>query len=220
MIRISEIVSSIKMNLIRKRRSVIHNNKNGVRIGAFISIPKNASKSILNFLELGPNRDQETTTSLIIYENHQRAEVLARKYDLNNLFVFCFSRNPYDRCVSWYQFHKAIEPYNKLTFESWIKEGMPHHWNIQNQTNYQLTGLSPLLQFNFVENYKVDFIGSLENFSEDLNKIIKKLNSICIAKNIKYRFKFVNKKMNTSKRYSDFELYYTEETKEIVYSLL
>ncbi|MBC8488197.1 MAG: hypothetical protein H8D45_19385 [Bacteroidetes bacterium] len=69
------------------------------RIAVFISIPRNASKTVLNILELGANRDIENTDSPVIYENHQRGVVLASKYELENLFVFCFSRNPYDRYI-------------------------------------------------------------------------------------------------------------------------
>ncbi len=146
MINLGNLVKTLLDN-----RNVIHINNSGVRIGVFISIPKNASKSILNILALGKNRDQENTSSLIIYENHQRASILSQKYDLNNLFVFSFVRNPYDRCISWYEYHKNMELYRSLSFSSWVKQRMPHHWRIQNQTDYVSEGFSPLFQYNFVE---------------------------------------------------------------------
>ena len=130
---------------ILKAKEVIHGNNTAKRIAAFISIPKNASKTTLDILDLGPNRDLETTTSLVIFENHQRAAILNKKYDLHNLFVFCFVRNPYDRCVSWYAYHKKIEPYKSLNFEAWVKAGMPHHQKRQNQTDYETEGISPLI---------------------------------------------------------------------------
>ncbi|MDY6904695.1 MAG: sulfotransferase family 2 domain-containing protein [Thermodesulfobacteriota bacterium] len=217
---ISYMIAEIKRKRKVKKSPVIHDNRNAIRIGAFISIPKNASKSVLDILELGHNRDEETTRSLVIYENHQRAAVLDRKYGLDNLFVFCFSRNPYDRCVSWFEYHKDIEPYKFYTFESWIKNGMPHHWDIQNQTNYAEKGLSPLLQYNFVENYKVDFIGQIENFSRDINTVIERLNTICENRGLRHRFQYTPKRVNTSERHTDLQHYYTKETREIVYAHL
>nr|VFJ58830.1 MAG: Sulfotransferase family protein [Candidatus Kentron sp. FW]VFJ58925.1 MAG: Sulfotransferase family protein [Candidatus Kentron sp. FW]VFJ63126.1 MAG: Sulfotransferase family protein [Candidatus Kentron sp. FW] len=154
----------------------MHDNKTGERIAVFISIPKNASQSIIKILELGENRDEENTASLVIHENHQRARILNQRFDLNNLFVFCFSRNPYDRCVSWYRYHKNIEPYRSLSFDSWVMNGMPHHWIVQNLTDYVSEGITPLLQYNFLEQYKVDFVGKLENFSHDMKVIIERLN--------------------------------------------
>jgi hypothetical protein len=200
--------------------NIIHNNNSGFRIAAFISIPRNASNSIRKILELGKNRAQENTSSLIIYENHQRASILSQTYDLNNLFVFCFARNPYDRCVSWYEYHKNIVPYRSLSFSSWVKQGMPHHWSIQNQTDYVSEGISPLLQYNFIEQVKLDFVGRIGNFPDDLKKVVERLNMICKEKDITYRFSFSNKKVNTSSRIHEFEYYYNQQTKEIVYSLL
>jgi len=202
------------------KRPVIHSNPQAIRIAAFISIPKNASKSVLEILELGPNRDVENTTSLVIYENHQRASVLKRRFDLSNLFVFCFARNPYDRCVSWYRYHTDIEPYRSISFESWIRNGMPHHLTVQNCTDYVAEKLSPLLQFNYVESERIDFIGRIESFDKDMLIIVEKLNALCAQKGLQHRFKYIKCKTNSSSRVSDYEQYYSKETKEIVYSTL
>ena len=218
--RILSPLSNIKEKKILRGKIIIHDNKNAIRIAAFISIPKNASNTIREILELGPNRGRENTTSLVIYENHQRAEVLNQKYDLSKLFVFCFSRNPYDRCVSWYESNKGIEPYKSLEFTDWIKQGMPHHWKLQNQTNFVSTGISPLLQYNFVEQYKVDFLGKMETFSTDLKIVVERLNHICEQKGLSHRFRYTNKKRNKSIRNPEYKNYYNQETREIVYSLL
>ena len=199
---------------------IIHNNKKRERIAAFISIPKNASQSIIKILALGENRNEENTSSLVIHKNHQRAAILSQKYNLNKLFVFCFVRNPYCRCVSWYEFHKHTEPYNSLSFDDWVNIGMPHHWRYQNKTNYVINKISPLLQYNFIEHYKIDLIGKIETFSSDLNKIIEKLNLLCQERNIDYKFNYTNIKINTSKVIDNIENYYNEETKEKVFSLL
>lgn len=197
---------------------VINRTHPAKRIGAFISIPKNASKTVLNILELGKNRDFEYTDSLVIYENHQRGSVLAKKYDLEKLFVFCFSRNPYDRCLSWYNYHKDLEPYRSMSFDDWIKNKLPHHWIRQNSTDYVQEKITPLLQYNFIENCKVDFIGRMENFQEDIKLVIEKLNSICTASNINHHFTYSPLQLNTSKASTD-KLSYTDESREIIYSL-
>lgn len=203
-----------------RKPPIIHSNPDAIRIAAFISIPKNASKSVLEILQLGPNRDIEDTTSLVIYENHQRAAVLKTRFDLNGLFLFCFARNPYDRCVSWYEYHKDTEPYCLMPFESWIRQGMPHHVQVQNGTDYVAKGLTPLLQSTYIESLEMDFIGRMESFEQDMAVIIEKLNAICTRKGLPHRFEYTPVKTNTSRRNDDYESYYTRATKEIVYTAL
>lgn len=193
--------------------------KNLKRIGAFISIPKNASKTVLDIMALGKNRDIEYTDSLVIYENHQRGAVLAKRYNLEQLFVFCFSRNPYDRCISWYTYHRLLEPYKSMSFDDWVKSGLPHHWIRQNATNYASEGISPLLQYNFIKDCKIDFIGRIENFEQDLKGIIEKLNAICSRQKIDSRFSYNQKHLNASEKQSE-NIGYTDETRKIVYTLL
>jgi len=201
-------------------QTCLHHNPNKIRVGAFVSIPKNGSKSVLKILGLGQNRDLEDTTSLVIYENHQRAELLAERYDLENLFVFCFCRNPYDRCVSWYEYHKKIEPYKSCTFTRWIQKRMPHHFKKQNLTDYVEKGISPLLQCNFTKGVDMTFVGRMEVFSQDMLTIGNELNSRCRNRKLRHRFTVREIKVNTSKRDSDYMAYYTPETRKIVANML
>ena len=190
------------------------------RIAAFISIPKNASKSILQILDIGPNRDLETTNSPVIYENHQRGSVLSTRNTLNNLFVFCFARNPFDRCVSWYEFHRHIAPYKDLTFEQWIQNEMPHHYTVQNATNYLKEGISPLLQANYIQDTQVNFIGKFERFEPDLRHVIDELNVCAANANLEKRFQFKNIHINRSNRQRELSTYYSQESEQIVSELL
>lgn len=215
-----KIMSIIKIIKAFPKKKVLHNNPDRLRIAAFISIPKNASRSVLSVLSLGDNRNTDNTKSLVIYENHQRASVLASRHNLSNLFVFCFCRNPYDRCVSWFKFHKGMPPYSTHTFDSWVKKGMPFHYRVQNLTNYMEEGLTPLLQYTYIEGQKVDFIGRLEHFFDDLVSITEKLNSLCADKGIPHRFVDPKLIVDRSYRRRCYEDYYTQRTKDQVYSLL
>ena len=201
------------------------------RIGLFISIPKNASITTRAILELGPPQNNLLKNHLVIDKNHETAATLSQQYDLNSLFVFCFSRSPYTRSVSWYKFHKkgGTPIYNSMTFEEWVNKGMPHHWttvagrdwdcSLQNSRDH--SGASPLLQYNFVEGGKVDFIGKLENFRPDMMIVIDRLNELCKKKGVCFRFKFSNIRANSSTNPDfDYDSYYNKNTKATVYSLL
>lgn len=190
------------------------------KIGCFISIPKCASKTVLEIFDLGKNRDQDNLAihnHFIIYENHQRLSVLESKYNLENKFVFAFSRNPYSRIKSWYYYHKNIMPYKKYSLNEWIKNGCVTHWGVQNQTNWKKIDKSPLLQYNFIEgSKKVDFIGKIENFEEDSKEIMNILNKKFEENNIKKKLVFKNKIENRSSSKKD---QITPENKEIIYNL-
>lgn len=187
----------------------------------FVSIPKCASKTILEMFEMGKNRDKhydEKTIQYIIYENHQRLKVLERKYNLTNNFVFTFVRNPYDRVKSWFYYHKNLEPYTSKTLNQWIQEGCITHWQIQNGTDWKQENLSPLLQYNFVEgNKKIDYIGKMEDFESDCKNIITNINKIFAKQNIPKRIKYKPIKRNSGKKENQENI--TKENKEIIYKL-
>lgn len=193
------------------------------KIACFVSIPKCASKSVLSILQLGKNRDldhKEATERYVIYENHQRLAVLQRKYPLDSLYLFTFAANPYKRIQSWFAYHQRHPFYRKYsTFSQWIYQGCPCHWKKQNATSWHHLGKTPLLQYNFVENAshrKVDFIGKLENFEEDLRHIITHLNEICHLRKIPHTFNYRSVQKNTSNK---SKCLYTPETKEKVYQM-
>lgn len=193
---------------------------NNLFCGAFISVPKCASKTILKMFQLGKNRDNhldEKQNTFIIYENHQRLKILEQKYNLENKFIFTFVRHPYNRIKSWYDYHKNLEPYKSKSLNEWIKDGCKTHWKIQNETNWEKDGISPLLQYNFIEgNKSIDFIGKMENFNEDCRLLISKLNKIFEDNKIKKRINFKNLKINKSKKSNEI---LNEESKKIIYKL-
>ncbi len=190
------------------------------RIAAFISIPRNASHTVREVLELGPNRDFETTASPVIHENHQRGAVLAARYDLEPLFVFCFVRHPYLRCLSWFRFHRDVEPYRRFSFEQWVAAGMPHHWGRQNQTDYAASGATPLLQTTFVAGCRVDFVGRFETFDRDLRHVVAALNSRAEAAGLAARYRYRQVRLNSTVPWPPPERLLTAPVRKTIQHLL
>jgi len=189
------------------------------KLAVFISIPKCASKTILEMYELGLNRniDGDDKNHFVIYENHQRLKILEEKYDLNKKFIFTFVRNPYDRIRSWFYYHQFLPLYKNTTLNEWINDGCKTHWGEQNATDWTKENKSPLLQYNFIEGKtKMDYIGKIENFEKDCKNIIEKLNFIFkennVPKNIKYNYIV----KNASSVYKE-EI--TVENKEKIYNM-
>jgi len=200
----------------------VKSNSTDQKVGCFVSIPKCASKSVLVILGLGRNRDndaEEPHENHVIYENHQRLCILQKKYKLDNKFVFCFVRNPYDRLVSWYEYHRSIAPYCAFTFKDWVANGCPTHWTVQNNTNWAEEGLSPLLQYNFIDPGPANYVGKIENFEADLRAIIAILNNYCRERGFDRRYHYRGLKINMSHRPASSKPYYDNNTALLVYRM-
>ena len=191
------------------------------KVAVFISIPKCATKTILDMHKLGFSRNNDSNhknNTFIIYENHQRLKILEKKYDLSNKFIYTFVRNPYDRIKSWFDYHrnKNNPLYMNVTLNEWIKNGCKTHWVKQNSTNWRKCNISPLLQYNFIEGErKIDYIGKIENFENDNKIIIDKLNNIFITNNIRKNIEYKNITKNTSSGGDEI----TPENKELIYNM-
>lgn len=174
----------------------------------FVSIPKNASQSIFNMFSI-KLKDHSSTSDYGIFDNHCRAALLKSRYnDYDSRFKFCFVRNPYERLVSWFNYHKngmKLPLYKRFTFEQWVKADFPHHWGLQNGTRYRREKRSPLDQYQFIyddnDNLLVDFIGHMETFDEDFKYICSKVD---------YKPNKIEHKNKSTK--SDWKSYYTGET--------
>lgn len=196
-------------------------NENKKIVGVFISIPKCASKTILEMFKLGKNRNNhfdEKTEQFIIYENHQRLKILEKKYNLKDKYIFTFVKHPYQRIISWFYYHKDIEPYKTQTLNEWISNGCQTHWNIQNQTNWKKESLSPLLQYNFIDgNSKINYIGKIENFEHDCKIIISQLNTLFDQNNCQTKILYKEIKTNTSSKKNNDII--TDENKNLIYNI-
>ena len=172
-------------------------------------------------MKLGKNRNNDTSeprNHFIIYENHQRLCVFEEKYNLDDLFIFTFVRNPYERVISWFYYHKNTDIYKNISLEEWINQGCKTHFKIQNQTDWIKEKKSPLLQYNFIESskQKVDFIGKIENFNSDIKKVINILNESFCENKLPKKIKFKDIKLNKSKK--EFTVL-SQKSKDIIYNL-
>jgi hypothetical protein len=195
--------------------------KEPIILGAFISIPKCASKTILEMFKFGRNRDNhftEKSDQFIIYENHQRLKILEDKYDLKNKYIFTFVRHPYQRIISWFYYHKNIEPYKSQSVNEWISNGCQTHWHIQNKTNWKKENLSPLLQYNFIDgDSEINYIGKIENFEQDCKYIISQLNKLFEQNNCPKKILYKKIKKNTSFNKNNDVI--TDENKSLIYNM-
>jgi hypothetical protein len=182
----------------------------------FIWIPKTAGTSICALLDTPKLKTPRLVTfrfanrgtvSFGHMDYHQLIEkkYVSRSFD-KSAYKFAFSRNPYARAVSLYSYIKEKRkrlPANEsfLAFCRQLKEkGCP------SVGLYNVKGLSQCNpQVRWIENIKMDFVGKVENLSNDINVIFKKL-------------KLPNNaipKLNTS-NYGNFRAHYCRESKKIV----
>lgn len=199
-----------------------------IKVGAFVSIPRCATNTIVEMFGLGKNRDddqEEKTNHYILHENHQRFDVLEQKYDLSQLFVFTFVRNPYSRIKSWYYYHRSlnIPEYMNITLNQWIERGCKTHWKKQNQTNWEDIHETPLLQYNFVKgNGCIDFIGKIETFEKDCKYIIDICNQKFKDNRLHKHIVFTKLHKNTHNEFmkeTDEKETITNENKDRIYTM-
>jgi len=147
---------------------------------------------------------------------HETLQTYADAYSedfLESCFKFTVVRNPWDRMVSWYFYHKSplYEPKNKEGFQSWVKDGMPNHWKTVDGTNWaQYDALSILDFLNNDKNIDLNYIAKVETLDQDMERICEKTNTVYkqLPKNN------TSKSRGISRRY--YTEYYNEETKNIV----
>jgi hypothetical protein len=154
-----------------------------VRRFIYISVPRAASTSVHHVLGLTRKKDRSAIADLGLMDNHARWAVIKQRYgddEYDRRYKFSFVRNPWDRCVSWYYYHRerGWAPYVEITFEKWVQNGMPHHWKDQNGTSYSAER-TPLHQWRFVADDdgtpQVNFIGRIDRLNEDMRHVCEQL---------------------------------------------
>lgn len=121
----------------------------------------------------------------------------------DNYFKFAFVRNPWDRVVSCY-FNKIVARCYP-TFSECYGKSFEYFVDFIDRLNLSVADVHIRLQTKLIPLDQVDFVGSLENFEDDLNYVLKTigLENVTIPK------------INATSR-DHYSKYYTKRTANII----
>ena len=195
----------------------------------FVEFPKTGTTTIENILKKYSDVEQNYRKDSLCWK-HARPKQIKELFEKENkkdewkhYFKFTFTRNPFDRMVSlWNYMHKSLEMY-KARCEEEGPDWKPdyYHWIDDCQTittkcktfkeyvKYTANwspGINSVFAYAFDEDEKfVDFIGRFENLQEDFDIACDKIGI--------ERQKLPHKNRTKHKHYTE---YYDDETREIV----
>lgn len=190
----------------------------------FVHIPKTAGTSIESHLFNIPlNKDDiidysslpleyqnkhlignENQFTRMIHYPIKKIIKVKHNININDFFIFCFVRNPFDRLVSEYHYFRFP---NIIPFKDYVKYIVKQTFDLGKLEKWFSAHLLP--QYDFISiNDKIycNFIGRFENLEEDYKFICKKLD---IKEHGLPHYK-------KSRRDTDYRIYYDDETRAIV----
>jgi hypothetical protein len=186
------------------------------RHAVFIWIPKNAGTSIYRTLrrygclkakKIPRVKYRFSQRGLVTFGHMDYARLVSEgyvspSYD-RKAFKFCFTRNPYDRAISLYEYFKTSFP-ETISFAEFIKyiteqELIP----IGLFNSRGLSSCNP--QVRWIENIDIDYCGKFESLQQDFNNVLSELRLP------KTGLKHLNKSVRTR-----MQKYYDLETKKRV----
>jgi hypothetical protein len=161
----------------------------------FVHIPKNAGNTIRESIFNLPNNDIKIVSRIedkIKYKNFMNEHLTYdehlekyKSYNSEDLFSFCFLRNPYERFISTYNY--LTKDYfltngcliRSKTCRLFIDKRNPIDTLIflnENRNHYFFKDRQGYLQSDFIgKEKKVDFIGLIDTFDGDIDYILSRL---------------------------------------------
>lgn len=191
----------------------------------FVHIPKCAGTTIERFFGKdydGYNTKTDYTKYIelkheIAHSKHYRLSDYEKIIgdELNDYFKFTFIRNPYDLVVSKFIYIKTKNKTQMIINGEDITEQMTFdqyvdfiHRNKDRERIPKSVVVSNYDEWIITDNYKLDFIGKVENFNNDFKIICDKIG---------VKYKKLNK-MNTTIR-TEYRDYYNQDTKNKITEL-
>jgi hypothetical protein len=148
-----------------------------VKPSIFISIPRTGTRSLRQTLHI---RDPYNHRTAVWVRNKIGPQAWA------DAFTYAFIRNPFDKLISWYFYHKVpghcpkgVKIYVLRNFNEWVLNGCQHHWTPMGTfgTKGGVPDPHSLSGYLFDERGKimVDFVGRVEHMQRDYAKLCKLL---------------------------------------------
>jgi hypothetical protein len=184
----------------RRRRRNQYDNRGKIwgsinkAVALFIHIPKTAGGSLKRSVP-------EKIVCPAHYTAREAREMFSTQDRWDELFKFAFVRNPWDRMVSWYEFHFGNHwgDYRRYSFTEWVENGLQHHWKVP---------YNPLVMSNFLDNEAGDMMLDEVFRFEELAAAYQTLQD-----KLDFDMDLVHVHASTRKPY---RLYYTRNTEQIV----
>lgn len=125
----------------------------------YVAIPRTASRSIRQSIGIwnnGLNHDP-------IWK-HPKAD-----------FNFTFMREPMERAIAWFEFHKTLQKIKDLypeNLEEWAEQGFPTHWTKEDCLNLKIRhGLSQVDYMTIDGENEMNFIGDFAHLKKELTEM-------------------------------------------------
>lgn len=176
---LKDINKRCERNIYKCKNSFVHLGRKYETI-IFCHIPKTGGQSINKMFGWCNLAEKENSLKLNVGTGH----AVTDKYKFFNHFIFAFVRNPYDRLVSVYNFLKNGSQWDNHSLS-------PEMLGIKNDAYKLLNGANTFSDFlkqkkfhTLLEDsvltlpqntwipHGADFIGKVENFTEDLTKLM------------------------------------------------
>ena len=129
----------------------------------FIHIPKNAGTSIRNSFNIN-GYDKQVVSKRYPHSTCSEIKKYCGEEVWNSYYRFAFVRNPFDRLVSFYHFHKSDQYKHKIGRERAFSQSFKE-WVMNNNDVNIMRNQSDYLD------EQINFIGSYENLQEDFNSV-------------------------------------------------